>query len=328
MLNKALHTNFQYIKSPRGLNYNHQLLLVGSCFSENIFQKLSQRKFNVQSNPFGILFDVLSIEKCIEEIVYRKKYTEQDLFFHNELFGSWAHHTDFSDINEHSVLSKINETIAFYHDWLKKTDNIILTLGSAFSYFHIQESRYVANCHKVPQIEFRKELLGIETILQSLERIRKEILSINPKCHITLTISPVRHLRDGVIENNRSKARLIEAVYQFCQRYPESYYFPSYEIVIDVLRDYRFFDTDFAHPNYLATDIVFDYFKDLCISPSCYEKMDAFYQLYLAKNHKSKHPETKAHQLFLTTYLEKTKEYQLENPLLDFSRELEYFQKK
>lgn len=306
---------------------DRRIMLIGSCFSENIFTYLSQRKFQVKSNPFGILFDSIAIETCIREIVNKKKYTSEDLFFFQEIYGSWHHHTSFSSTEKSMSLEMINESISQHYDYLQNLDTIIVTLGSAFSYYHIEEHRYVANCHKVPQSKFRKDLISTERIYESLENIKKLILSINSSCKIILTISPVRHLRDGVIENNRSKARLIEAVHRFVSTNENSYYFPSYEIVIDVLRDYRFFDIDFAHPNYLATDIVFDYFRTLCIEESCYEKMETFYQLYLAMNHKPRMPKTKEHRRFLEIHLSKAIAMQNENPRLDFSNEINYFRK-
>jgi hypothetical protein len=150
-------------------------------------------------------------------------------------------------------------------------------------------------------------------------------LKINPEIRLTLTISPVRHLRDGVIENNQSKARLIEAVNLFTQKHSDVYYFPSYEIVIDVLRDYRFYDIDYAHPNFLATNIVFDYFKDLCIDPKAYKDMDKFYNLYLAMNHRAKHSETTDHFNFLQSNRAKVDEYIKVYPYLDFNSELMHF---
>lgn len=314
-----------FSKSITKINFSCPILFTGSCFSQNISSLLSQRKFNVMSNPYGILFDTLSIEKSISEISSLKIYTKSDLFLFNELFGSWNHHSSFSDTKEEVALARINESIIIANDFLRNTEHVIITLGSAFSYYHIDENKYVANCHKVPQTQFKKELISIDTILTSLENIYSTLQKINPAIKLTFTISPVRHLRDGVIDNNRSKARLIEAVNLFIQNHPEVYYFPSYEIVIDVLRDYRFYDIDFAHPNYLATEIVFDYFKELCIDPRCYEEMDKFYSLYLAMNHRTKHPGTKIHLNFLESNLSKTREYAKAFPHLNFEDESLYF---
>jgi hypothetical protein len=325
LLNKELFLSVIFDKSTTAVSIKDSLFLIGSCFSESISQKLIQRKFNVMSNPYGVLYDTLSIEKCIEDIIFKKEYSENELFFHNELFGSWSHHSDFSNINSKEVVGQINQTIINSESWLRKTKTILITLGSAFSYFQKAEKRYVANCHKLPHPEFNKELISIERIVESLKNIQNLILSINPTCNLVLTISPVRHLRDGVVENNRSKARLIEAVNIFTSTRSNLYYFPSYEIIIDILRDYRFFDSDFAHPNILATDIVFNYFLNLCIDPTCFEDIDRFHQLYIASKHRPRNPDTLAHKKFLEIHLEKAKEYQAKFPALDFSEELNYF---
>lgn len=325
-MNLDTYTSIRVLDLHRKLDTKSQVFLIGSCFSENIASRLSDRKWKVLSNPYGIMFDTLSIERTLEEIVDRKAYTGQDLFLHNELYTSWNHHSDYSNYELDKGLEKINKSIDSSFVFLENTSTVIITLGSAFSYYNHGENRYVANCHKLPQAEFRKELISIDRIRQGLERIRTLILSVNPTCNFILTISPVRHLRDGVVDNNRSKARLIEAINLFIEANPEVYYFPSYEIVIDVLRDYRFFDIDFAHPNYLATDIVFHYFKEHCIDENSYSSMEKIYELHLAMKHRSKNPETSAHKKFLVHCLEKAKDFQKQFPYLDFSKEIGYFE--
>ncbi|MFY7861103.1 MAG: GSCFA domain-containing protein, partial [Chitinophagales bacterium] len=150
--------------------------------------------------------------------------------------------------------------------------------------------------------------------------------ALNPTSQIIVTISPVRHLRDGVINNNRSKARLIESVHQFQNSHPDIYYFPSYELVIDCLRDYRFYDIDLAHPNTQATNIVFDYFTNYCIDNSESGLMEKFYQLHLATKHRSKFPQTNAHKAFLNKYLSLCFEYKTKFPYLNFDEEISFFQ--
>ena len=299
--------------------------MIGSCFSENISSKLRHRKFNCCSNPFGILFDTLSIEQCLVDIVSQRKYDSQDLFLHNELYHSWSHHSDFSDTNSTVVLNKMNQTVASTHEELRSAKFMVITLGSAFSYYHVESQRFVANCHKVPQKDFEKRLISAERILESLQNSYNLISKINPEIQVILTISPVRHLRDGLIENNKSKARLIEATHHFIQNCNNAFYFPSYEIVIDLLRDYRFFDTDFAHPNYLATNIVFDFFKSSCIDTMCWEDMSVFYQLHLAMKHKPRNPETKAHRDFLNKQFHLACSLQEKFPGLNFQPEIEFF---
>lgn len=313
-------------KSGHNLDFDSPCFFVGSCFSDNISSMLSNRKFHVLSNPSGILFDVLSIERCIKDIVSKRPYLTSDLFLYNELYSSWNHHTSFSDLNAETIINQINDSNLKAYDFIRNAEVVFITLGSAFSYYHTKEKRYVSNCHKVPQIEFEKRLLSAEDIYSSLNRIHKLFSEINAKIKTILTISPVRHLRDGIIENNRSKAKLIEACHRFIESTADTYYFPSYEIVLDVLRDYRFFDIDLAHPNYLATEIVFDYLKTLCIHPKCYEDMEAFYQLTLAMKHRPRQPQSNEHLKFLKTQCDKIKHWQKTHPTIDFTREFLHFQ--
>lgn len=271
---------------------------------------------------------MLSIERSLKEILEEKEYKTSDLFEFNELYGSWNHHTQFSHTSPDKAAELINTSYKNSLKFLKTCSHCFITLGSSYSYFHVEENKWVANCHKVPQTNFRKTLLSITEIITSLKEIRSTLKKMNPQTEISLTISPVRHLRDGIIENNRSKARLIEAINNFTQEFPDIYYFPSFEIVLDVLRDYRFFDLDFAHPNYLGTNIVFEYFKDLCIDPKCYKNMASFFSLHLAMNHRSKHPSTKEHLNFIYTNLTHVQDLAKNYSSLDFSRELAYFQEE
>ncbi len=319
--------NANFSKLPFKLKAFDSLFFIGSCFSNNISEKLLNRKFDILSNPYGILFDTISIKNTIDEIIENKIYEESDLFYHNELYGSWNHHTEFSDTSCKISLNKINEHIAKAHIFLKNTKTIIITLGSAFSYFHKENQKFVANCHKVPQKEFEKKLIHASELQKILSNMISKIQSFNPSAEIIFTISPVRHLRDGVIENNRSKAQLIEAVHHTISSNSKTHYFPSYEIVIDILRDYRFFDIDFAHPNYLATDIVFKYFMELCVASEDFELIEEMYKLNVAMNHRSLHPNTIAHKNFLKNYLEKSLQFAKKYPAVSFESEIAYFSK-
>ena len=319
--------NAHFNKLPINLKAFDSLFFIGSCFSNNISEKLQVRKFDIQSNPYGILFDTLSIHKAINEIIDHKMYDESDLFYHNELYGSWNHHTEFSDTSTKISLKNINKKIAEAHIFLKKTKTIIITLGSAFSYYHKENQQFVANCHKVPQKEFEKRMIHSNELSILLNEIIERINTFNPFAEVIFTISPVRHLRDGVIENNRSKAQLIEAVHYTISSNPKTHYFPSYEIVIDILRDYRFFDIDFAHPNYLATEIVFNYFMEMCVNPEDKELIVEMYKLNLAMNHRSLHPNTIAHKNFLKNHLEKSLQFAKKYPTVSFESEIAYFSK-
>ena len=322
------------INSPeRRINYRDKILLTGSCFTEHIGNSLSELKFSVLQNPNGILFDPRSVCRSLLSYTENKQYKKDDLFYLNEVWNSWEHHSRFSNINAGECLKAINESQQQAHDFLKITDWLIITLGSSFSYrlsdgaaiASKQPHDGVANCHRAPSQWFNKHLLSIDEIVSLLDTACQRLKQFNSHVKIIFTISPVRHIRDGVIENNRSKARLLEAVHHMVNRFPGLYYFPAYELVIDVLRDYRFYDIDMVHPNYAATEFVMEKFRENFIDEGSQQVMEDIKKIVIARKHKAFQPETNAHKVFLKTHLEKTKELQAKYPFLDLTNEVNYF---
>ena len=320
---------------PAPVNYGDGILLVGSCFTEHIGNKLAALKFNVLQNPHGILFDPQSVANSLISYVQNKQYTEADLFYLHELWQSWQHHSVFSGMDKQACLDEINASQHRAHALLKTARYIIITLGSSFSYrlsatapadvLQQRSDQSVANCHRAPAQWFSKHLMGIEETNAALDSCIHQLLHFNPALQIIFTVSPVRHIRDGVTENNRSKARLIEVVHNLVNKFDRLYYFPAYELVIDVLRDYRFYDIDMVHPNYPATSFVMEKFIQACISPASRLAMEEIEKLVTAHRHRAFQPATKAHQQFLLAHLQKAKELQAKYPQLDFSEELAYF---
>ena len=322
------------IKAPeKQINYRDKILLTGSCFTEHIGNSLSDLKFTVLQNPNGILFDPRSVCSSLLSYIENKKYVKEDLFLLNEVWNSWEHHSRFSNINADECLRIINESHQQAHNFLKDADWLIITLGSSFSYRltdeatpgGLQNNHCVANCHRAPSQWFNKHLLSIDETISMLDDAYHRLKQFNPKLKIIFTISPVRHIRDGVIENNRSKARLIESVHHMVNKFPGLYYFPAYELVIDVLRDYRFYDVDMAHPNYPATEFVMEKFNETFIDEQSLQLMEEIKKIVIARKHKAFQPETNAHKAFLKTHLEKTKELQSKFSFLDLTDEISYF---
>ena len=314
------------IKSPPGkITYADKLFLIGSCFTEHIGRRLEELKFPVLQNPNGILFDPISVSKSINSYADLKMYGIEDLFFLNELWQSWNHHSFFSGTDILEVLANINRSQVAAHHYLKNATWMIITLGSAFSYQLNDNDQSVANCHRAPGQLFNKNLLTAEAIAQSLGETIQKMTAFNPALKIIFTISPVRHIRDGVVENNRSKARLIEAVHQLVETYDHTFYFPAYELVIDVLRDYRFYDVDLVHPNYAATEIVFDRFEKSFVDGQTRNLMEEIRKVVNAFKHKPFHPETVSHRLFMQNSLRSVMELKEKMPHIDFSREMTYF---
>jgi hypothetical protein len=317
------------IKSPaEQITYSDKIFLIGSCFTEHIGGRLMELKFPVLQNPNGILFDPVSVSKSLLSYVNEKRYGKDDLLYLNELWQSWNHHSMYSGMEMAEVLTNINNSQQRAHNFLKTADWLIVTLGSSFSYRLTEGGEPVANCHRAPSQWFNKYLLTIEETTNALREAIDALQGFNPRLKIIFTISPVRHIRDGVIENNRSKARLLEAVHGLTETYEHCYYFPAYEIVIDVLRDYRFYDIDLVHPNYAATEFVFDKFTEYFLDAEALEIMEEVKKIVTGFKHKPFQPETQSHQNFLRTYFDKVKQLQVKYPHVDFEKELHYFSKR
>ena len=310
---------------PDPIVYSDRLLLIGSCFTENMHDRLVQHKFNTLSNPHGILFNPLSVANSLNSYIDKKEYTDTDLFHLNELWNSWEHHTRFSHIDKAVALQGINHsqqqaaTFAIDADW------IIITLGSAFQYYLKESGKPVSNNHRAPSQWFEKRLLDISTIVTALGDALSRLFTYNQKVRVIFPISPVRHIRDGVIDNNRSKARLLEAVHTLCESYDRTYYFPAYELVIDILRDYRYYDIDFVHPNYLATSVVWEHFINACMDEPTRRLMKEINEIVIARNHKPRFPGTEAHGKFMRSHSEKVAKLMQKHPYLNLREELDYF---
>jgi hypothetical protein len=228
-------------------------------------------------------------------------------------------------LNERECIDNINSSQAIAHDFLKNADWLINTLGSSFVYHLADSGEPVANCHKAPAQHFNKHLATIEEFITKFDEAIHQLFQFNKQLKIIFTISPVRHLRDGVVDNNRSKARLIEAVHHLVNKFDRLFYFPAYELVIDVLRDYRFYDIDLAHPNYAATQFVLEKFSESCLDAEAQKLSEEIKKLVIARNHKAFNPMSHQHQQFLKAQLQKTKQLQEQYSFLDFSREMKFF---
>lgn len=319
--------NFHLEFSPKPFNtkivHQDNLFLIGSCFTENIGSKFKQHKFSVLENPNGILFNPVSISKSITSYIQNKQYAKEDLFYENELWNSWEHHTRFSDVDMDVCLNRINASQLQAHQFLKTADWVFITLGSAFVY-ELENRVVVANCHKVPTDKFNKKLLNVEEVLAVLDNVIHRIFMLNPTVKIMFTVSPVRHLRDGFVENNRSKAVLIQAVHHLVNKFNKLFYFPAYELVIDDLRDYRFYAEDLVHPNYAATNYVWDKLVDCCIDENTIQLMKQLNEINAAVNHKSFNPTTEAHKKFIDTTINKINTIKKLHPHINFSNDESY----
>lgn len=306
------------------INHQHHLLLIGSCFTEQIGAKLANHKFTILDNPNGILFNPVSITKSVSSYIENKQYNEADLFYQNESWNSWEHHSRFSHPDKEECLAGINASQKQAHQFLKHAGWLLITLGSAFVY-EMENHEVVANCHKVPTDKFDKRLLGVEEVVSGLQQMIEKTKIFNPGIRIIFTISPVRHLRDGFVENNRSKATLVQAVHRLTETYNDCFYFPAYELVIDDLRDYRFFAEDMVHPNYAATNYVWEKFIAACIDESSQQLMKEIAVIVAARNHKPFNPTSAQHKKFLQSNFERVQKLQQQFSYLNLQQEADYF---
>lgn len=307
------------------VQHQDKLLLMGSCFTEHIGRHLADVKFNVLQNPSGILFEPIGVCNSLVSYMEDKRYTTADLFTLNEAWHSWMHHSRYSNAVMEDALEEINQSQAEAHRYLKEADWLIITLGSAFVYKLKETGRPVVNCHKAPAQQFTKHLSTIEEIVTMLDGTIYRLFQFNPKVKVIFTISPVRHIRDGVVDNNRSKARLVEAVHHLVDKFDRLYYFPAYELVIDVLRDYRFYDLDMVHPNYQATQFVLEHFSASCMTEETRQLAEEVRKVTLARRHKPFNAASSQHRKFLQSLAEKARELMRLYPWIDFSEELDYF---
>lgn len=292
-------TQIPISKERNQIDPDSSLLLIGSCFTENIGEKLGYFKFQNTVNPFGILFHPKAIERFITNCINEKEYTEQDVFFHNERWHSFEAHSDVSNSSQQQLLDSLNSSIHSTYPQLKNTSHLIITLGTAWVYRYIETDTIVANCHKIPQKKFLKELLSVDEITACLENIDTLVKSVNRNISIIYTVSPVRHLKDGFTENSLSKAHLLSAIHEVVEPRNQMHYFPSYEIMMDDLRDYRFYKSDMLHPNETAIDYIWEAFKNSWIDEKSHDLMVEIDSIQKSLAHKPFNEQSNQHQQFL-----------------------------
>jgi hypothetical protein len=300
------------------IDYSSRILLMGSCFTENIGDKFAYFKFDRLQNPFGIVFHPLAIEKLVSRAVNNEVFTQGDIFYYNEQWHCFDVHSRLSASEKDAFLKLLNEELDRLREYLVSASHIVFTYGTAWVYRFNETKSVVANCHKIPQQKFTKELLSIEEITTGIENTIAGIRKGNPKAEIIFTVSPVRHIKDGIVENSRSKAHLIAGLHKVIDANKSVHYFPAYEIVMDELRDYRFYEEDLLHPNNTAVSIIWEKFKQVWISSNTepIQKEIAVIQSGLA--HRPFNSQSEAHGLFQKELQQKIKAVQKKIPRLKF----------
>ena len=310
-------------KTQNPIGYGSEIMSLGSCFAINIAAKFDYFKFTNYCNPFGILFHPLAISEMVRKMVSKEYFTEADVFFHNDLWHCFDVHSDLSHPDKEKLLYRLNDQLESAHLKIRKATHLIITYGTAWVYRNKTSQKLVANCHKLPQSQFEKELLPIYDIQNAIAETIGMIQNSNPNCSIIFTISPVRHIKDAFVGNQRSKAHLIAALHDTLSNLISENgllpsYFPSYEIVMDELRDYRFYTEDMLHPNQIAIDYIWDRFAETHISMDDRSAMHEIDSIQKALQHKPFHPQSESHALFVSKLHERIKELQRRFPHLSF----------
>ena len=308
-------------KAENPIAYSSKLLLLGSCFVENMGEKLHYYQFQQLQNPFGILFQPLALENLVRRALNHELYREHEVFEQNGIWHCFDAHSGIRSESKHGLLQRLNEVLVETRHWLESSSHIILTLGTAWVYGHKATNAPVANCHKVPQKEFSKKLLPIDAITASLESLVKMVTEVNSEVQFIFTISPVRHLKDGFVENQQSKSHLITSVHALLSSRAHSRdlsYFPAYEIMMDELRDYRFYGNDLVHPSALAVDYFWEKFASVWISEDCQAIMEEVDTIQKGLLHRSFNPDSEAHQKFETSLRSKITYLQERYPFMKF----------
>ncbi|MCK0130093.1 GSCFA domain-containing protein [Flavobacteriaceae bacterium F08102] len=313
-----LQTKIPRYPAKNRLTYLSKTVCLGSCFAVNIGEKLSYYKFQNTLNPTGILFHPKAIETFIQRSVEENFYQAHEFFFDRNLWHHFELHSSLSHPDKESILATANNRLLETKSALKTATHIFITLGTAWVYEHKESKKIVANCHKIKQSSFKKTLLSINQISESLEQIKNHIYAVNKNAQLIFTLSPVRHLKDGFIENQRSKAHLLCAIHTFLDKYKEAGYFAGYELVLDELRDYRFYKEDMIHPSPLAINYIWEAFKAIWIEESAYITMRKVKEIQQNLAHRPFQVDSVEHRQFLKKTEEKIKQIQAEYNFIQF----------
>lgn len=296
-------TTFQISESEFKLNHHHKILTIGSCFSDEMGNRLVDLKFDGLINPFGIIFNAYSIKHLINRSLYKKYYTIKDVHQNGEQFFCFDVHSSFNSLSKESILEQLNKTIDLVHQQLITCDVLMITLGTSWVYQYKLNHQIVANCHKVEAKQFDKVLLSSEENFKFLDSIVSNLIEFNPTLKIITTVSPIRHIKDGMVENNVSKARLIDALFKLNEKYKQVKYFPSYELVMDDLRDYRFFKSDLIHPSEQAIEYIWEKFVETYFNQNTITINQKIQKIISALNHRPFNEDSLSHQKFLVKIL-------------------------
>ncbi|MDD5509114.1 MAG: GSCFA domain-containing protein [Bacteroidales bacterium] len=315
-------------KSDHPLSHRQGIMLIGSCFTGHIGNNLASFKFNTCLNPFGIVYHPVVIANQIARLLSQQDYSDREIVFHDGVWNSFDHHGKFSDPDKDRCISLINNSLAEASVFIRSAGHLVLTFGTARAYLLKENGHLVANCHKFPDSCFETRMYEPEQILDSLVPVLDALLKLNPAIHFIWTVSPVRYLKEGPLGNQITKSNLIRTITGLLDRYPDSFYFPAYEIFMDDLRDYRFYDTDLIHPGDAGIAYVWQRLMESCITPESLTLMKEIEPVIKSAGHRQNGRNIESHRRFQQSQREKVAILQKEYPFLDFTTEWELFNRK
>lgn len=323
-------TEIKIPEFPWKMDYSKSMMFMGSCFSENIGQKLQDLKFNVDMNPFGIIYNPVSIANSLKILLEKRIFTEDDLFHDQGLWNSYYHHSRFSDTNRNAALEKINSRIEFSKEFLQNADFLMITFGTSWVYELKKNGHVVSNCHKVLSSEFKRFRLGVYEITEAYRELLEELWRFNPNLKVVFTVSPIRHWKDGAVENQVSKATLLLAIDRLLNGFGNANcgYFPSYEIMMDELRDYRFYAEDMVHLSQVAIDHIFDRFGKVLMSFDSLKLSKEVIKIRKAVLHRPANSASIEYERFLLYNLEEINKLTINFPYLNFENEKKYLEQE
>lgn len=324
-----LYTRIDIPKAPFLFSCRERMLLLGSCFAENMGTRLAENRFNVDINPFGTLYNPASIAAAVRLLLHPQRFTAGDLFCNEGVYHSFTHHSRFSSTSEKECLENINGRLTASAEAFRRTGYLVVTWGTAYVYRLKNTGEVVANCHKLPEKMFERSMLTVADIVAEWKELLLSVWEQNPELKVLLTVSPIRHWKDGAHGNQLSKATLLLAADELQKEYPERVaYFPAYEIMMDELRDYRFYATDMLHPSELAVDYIWQRFTENYLSEETKGVLKEWAEIQKAINHRPFQPESEAYRRFMSQTLLKMERVNEKFPFFDMTKEMEIIKSK
>jgi len=324
-----LYTRISLPSPSFSFSHRNKVILLGSCFVENIGYQLEKNKFEVDINPFGTLYNPASISLSLRMLMQPERFTGKDLFTHEESYHSFTHHSRFSSFSEEECLTNINNRLEASSEYLRKATRLVITFGTSYVYRLKSDGKVVANCHKLPEKMFTREMLSVDQIVSEWRLLLLSLWEHNPKLKALFTVSPIRHWKDGARGNQISKAILLVAIDRLQKEFPDQTdYFPAYEIMMDELRDYRFYAEDMIHPSSQAIDYIWERFAENNISEDSRSILKEWNEIQKAINHKPFQPESEGYKQFIMQTLLKVELLSQKMPSFDVSKEIDLLKSK